>query len=286
MAEPEKETDEKPQPIDVSSNEPNAEPKQGGWATKKAEHGAERQEHWTKRAQAERDAIRAELETERKLRDEDRKAGERAAIEAAELRGRMAAQEAYQRQQAQATPAADPDEDRYQKLASRRVDSYAKNDWDGAQEAEQEMYKIIARREFREQQKLLPQAQHQDPSVAIVQSEFPWLVSNSNAQRAAAGFENVLLAQGKPAGIETMREACRMTAQQLNLSGGPRGQLAPTTNAQRQLYGGSPPSRDVGTQRKTSIVPTKDEIAMAQRLDIPIEELMKTRARNNPDRLE
>lgn len=264
----------KPPVVDLAEKDgEEVEHERSAWREAKEQRFESWQKKKDRERREERDQLTSRLEQERQER-------ERLAVELAEIRGRLAAQPSSAPAAAQGP---DPDQARLEALEKRRIERYAANDWDSASEAEREIYRITARREWKEMQKSAPQQQAPDPTQWVLASEFPWLTSNNNARRAADGWINILTAKGEPDNIETYRKACRMAANDLNLT---RGPLPPTTGAQRQLYGGTPPSRDVSGGDKTRIQPTEKEVEMARRAGIPLEALMKTRASNNPGRLE
>jgi hypothetical protein len=251
----------------IQDNEPQAEPEVdqtpeptgdeggAGWAEKKAE----RYEHWTHKKEAERQKLASQLQQEREARQKDAEERHRQAVELAELRGRMAAAEEYKRQQQAQKP--DTYDTELADLNRQAMEAYASNDWDRGRKIDEKVWRMAARREaaayIKENQ---PQAP--DPAQYILAAEFPWLQSNQSARMAADGWINILQAQGKPPGIETYREACRKAAEAMGLS---KPNLPATTNAQRQLYGGTPPSRDVGGGQQGAYELNDAEKSMARR---------------------
>lgn len=253
----------------VQDNEPQAEPvvdqqtpeptgdEGGGWAEKKAE----RYEHWTHKKEAERQKLASELQHEREARQKDAEERHRQAVELAELRGRMSAAEEYKRQQAAQKP--DTYDEEIADLDRQSMEAYANNNWDLGRKLDRKSQALTIRREAEAYWKQ-HQPQQQDPTHALLAMEFPWLTTNEYAAKAADGWVNVLTAQkrqGRP-DIETYREACRKAAEAMGLS---KPNLPATTNAQRQLYGGTPPSRDVGGGQQGAYELNDTEKSMARR---------------------
>lgn len=258
----------------VQDNEPQAEPVAdqqtpeptgdeggGGWAERKAD----RFEHWThkkeRERQEERQRLEAKLKESEEARQRDAEERQRYAVELAEMRGRVAAAEEYKRQQQ--AQKADTYDTELADLNRQAMEAYASNDWDRGRKIDEKVWRMAARREAAAYIKE-NQPPQQDPTHAILALEFPWLTTNEYAAKAADGWVNVLTAQkrqGRP-DIETYREACRKAAEAMGLS---KPNLPATTNAQRQLYGGTPPSRDVGGGQQGAYELNDAEKSMARR---------------------
>lgn len=171
------------------------------------------------RAASEAAELRKELAAEREAR-------QRHAEEAAELRGQMSAR------QQQEKP--DPWKDRIADLnkrakaslnaASSAKDAATAQHYLGEYEAaKEEVGELRGRKaaieEYEERAKSAP-----DPAVhaqrMTLESEFPWLSDNVKARRAADGWYEILVAQGKtPKALSTLRAACANAARDFGLGG-------------------------------------------------------------------
>lgn len=204
---------------------------------------AEKRMARNERRNSERAELRKEAEARAKEASELRAEISRMREEQAEMRGRFA-QQAQQQQ-----PQQDPLIALYAQ-ADKALQDVADNKAD--MRRYHEIQAAIARTVAAQQLQEFAQSQAHQPQIdatrALLESEFGWLSSNAKARRWADGAYDQLVAEGRPDGIATMREALAKTAAALNL-GTPPGRVNDST---RGKYVGVS-TKDTGASRGGSI---------------------------------
>lgn len=225
-------TESKPEQPDVTpeaeSDDEAAEQKADG------EEGAprtrkERKQAW-KRAQDELAEVRAAAKT---MEDQIARMRE----EHAELRGRLAAREEQTK-----VERADP-RDRELELINEEMDAEEKLMQDGKRGSRHwrsladRRAEILAEKVVDERMARLPRGGGSDDAIrASLEADFDWLPHNDKARNWAAGREQQLIAEGRPAGIATMRAALAEAAVKFKLGGSPNGD----DRSLASRYSGSP----------------------------------------------
>ena len=218
-------------------------------------------------AQRERDEIRRTLEAER---------NERARIdrELAEMRGRLEERARTGQQQDKHAEAKSKIESlRDQAWSQLALSAQAKDPAEAARfrkeyqrlmdEADDVRDEIRANQRWEKQRGEISQAMP-DPQaqaeLTYLNTRFPWLADNEDAQALADSRLKILLQKGAPGNRETAVAAITWAAQQLKIG----GQTAPT-NGQRQLYAGVPAGEGAGgDERPRSVKMGRHEEAMAR----------------------
>jgi hypothetical protein len=248
--------DDGPDDVGPEAGSPNA-----GGPTRKERKAATWQELKAKASRA--DALEAQIAADRAER-------QRLAEQVAELRGRTNAIQESQRPQNTVT-------DRVKALREEanqhlRVINESKDPATQARALEayyDAQDKINDVRDDARWQQRRQEIGQSMPDVAVaasrsaLENDHPWLATNEAARSAAIGYEQILLAKGKPASITTTREALAMAARDFGIG----GQSAPTDASRRKFAlpsGGDGEGAGGGTQRTVPMTDGLKKLAEAR----------------------